>query len=83
MDEKFTITAIAADGLPIEPKLTKDTFYAQCTVIVRDNIPISIKQWNKPKGDDVPEGDYVTDRQKDDLWTAEGKFHPTARGGSE
>jgi len=68
-DERFTITALADDGLPIEPKRTKDAFSAQCGAIVRDNIPISIKQWNKPK-DDAPEGDYVTDRQKDDLWTA-------------
>ena len=70
MDEKFKITALVDDGLPIEPKLTKDAFSTQCGAIVRDNIPISIKQWKKPKGDDVPEGDYVTDRQKDDLWTA-------------
>ena len=62
----FTITALADDGLPIEPKRTKDAFSAQCGAIVRDNIPISIKQWNKPK-DDNPS--YVTDRQKDDLWT--------------
>ena len=70
LDEKFTITAITTDGLPIEPKLSKDAFSVQCGAIVRDNIPISVKQWKKPKGDDVPEGDYVTDRQKDDLWTA-------------
>lgn len=70
MDEKFTITAIAAEGLPIDPKLTKDTFSAQCGAIVRENIAISIKQWKNHKGDDVPEGDYDIDRQEDDLWTA-------------
>ena len=32
-------------------------------------IPISIQQWNKPKAGD-PEVSFVTDRQKDDLWTA-------------
>ena len=66
-DQKFTITELSNDGLPIEPKRTRDTFSAQCGAIVRDNIPINIKQWNNPKGDNVPEGDYVTDRQKDNL----------------
>ena len=68
-DERFTITALADDGLPIEPKRTKDAFSAQCGAIVRDSIPISIQQWNKPKNED-PQVSYVTDRQKDDLWTA-------------
>ena len=69
-DQKFTVTELSNDGLPIEPKRTRDAFSAQRGAIVTDNIPISIKQWNKPKGDNVPKGDYVTDRLKDDLWTA-------------
>ena len=31
-------------------------------------IPISIRQWNKPKNKD-PQVSYVKDRQKDELWT--------------
>jgi hypothetical protein len=65
--EKFTITGIRNDGEPIEPSRTKDTFAAQCGVLVRDFIPISIHQWNKPKSED-PEVSFVTDRQKDELW---------------
>ena len=67
-DERFTITAIARDGQPIEPIRTKDAFAAQCGVLVRDKIPISIHQWYKPKKED-PDMSYVSDMQKDDLWT--------------
>ena len=68
-DERFEITAITRDGQPIEPIRTKEAFSAQCRVLVRDMIPISIQLWNKPKNED-PQVSYVTDRQKDDLWTA-------------
>ena len=67
-DERFTITAIAGDGQPIEPIRTKEAFAAQCGVLVREKIPISIHRWLKPKNED-PEVSYVSDMQKDDLWT--------------
>ena len=67
-DEKFEIIAIAPDGQPIEPLRTKSTFVAQCGVLVRDKIPISIQQWFKPATED-PEVSYVNDMQKNDLWT--------------
>ena len=67
-DEKFEIIAIAPDGQPIEPLQTKSAFVAQCGVLVRDKIPISIQQWFKPAIED-PEVSYVNDMQKDDLWT--------------
>ena len=67
-DERFTITAIADDGQPIEPKWTKDAFVHQCGAIVRDSVPISVQQWNKSKDD--PKVSYVQDRQKGDLWTS-------------
>ena len=68
-DERFTITTIADDGQRIEPRRTKEAFFAQCGAIVRDMIPISIQVWNQPKNVD-PQVPYVNDRQKDDLWTA-------------
>ena len=43
------------------------TFAAQCGLLVRDKIPISIHQWLKPKKED-PEVSYVSDMQKEDLW---------------
>ena len=67
-DEKFEIIAIASDGQPIEPLRTKSAFVAQCGVLVRDKIPISIQQWFKPTTED-PKVSYVNDMQKDDLWT--------------
>ena len=67
-DERFTITTIVRDGQPIEPIRTKEAFSAQCGVLVRDRIPISIQQWYKPKKED-PKVSYVNDMQKDDLWT--------------
>ena len=67
-DEKFEIIAIAPDGQPIGPLRTKSTFVAQCGVLVRDKIPISIHQWLKPATED-PEVSYVNDMQKNDLWT--------------
>lgn len=69
MDEWFTITAIANDGQLIEPTQTKDAFFAQCGAIVRASILISLQLWNKPKKED-PQVSYVTDREKDDLWTS-------------
>ena len=67
-DERFEIIAIARDGKPIEPIRTRDAFRAQCGVLVRDKIPISIHQWLNPKKED-PQVSYVADMQKEDLWT--------------
>ena len=67
-DEKFEIIEIAPDGEPIEPIRTRKAFSAQCGVLVRDKIPISIQQWYKPKEED-PKVSYVNDMQKEDLWT--------------
>lgn len=67
-DERFEITAIACDGKPIEPIRTKEAFAYKCGVLVRYKIPISIHQWLKPKNED-PEVSYVSDMQKEDLWT--------------
>ena len=67
-DEKLEITAITPDGQPIEPLRTKSAFIAQCGVLVRGKIPISIQQWFKPATED-PEVSYVNDMQKNDLWT--------------
>ena len=67
-DEKFEIIAIVPDGQPLEPLRTKSAFVAQCGVLVRDKILISIQQWFKPATED-PEVSYVNDMQKNDLWT--------------
>ena len=68
-DEKFIIEEIGRNGLPSKPIKDKDAFSAQCGVVVRDMIPISIHLWYKPKNEDS-QVSYVNDMQKNDLWTA-------------
>jgi hypothetical protein len=48
---KYNIDEVAADGEPIAPTQNARKFISQCRVIVRDNIPITIQEWNKPKED--------------------------------
>ena len=64
-NERFKIEEVAADGKPIRPAQNANRFISQCGVIVRDSIPISIQEWNKPKADGVT---YVDDRSKEMLW---------------
>ena len=52
----------------LNPSIPRKHFSAQCGVLVRDIIPISIHQWYKSKNED-PQVSYVNDRQKDDLWS--------------
>ena len=54
----YTFEVIFPTG---EPKLPK-----QCGVLVRDHVPISVREWNKRKG--AADSDYVAERYKDDLW---------------
>src|SRR5664279_2347992 len=62
----LTIDAVSEDGEPLEPRKTTTAFVCQCGVLVRDNIPITIREWNKPaKVDGVS---FVDDRSKDWLW---------------
>ena len=55
-----------ANGEPIAPLKNVKKFINQCGVLVRDNVPITIRDWNKPK---VEEGaSYVDQRLKELLW---------------
>ena len=53
-------------GEPLEPKKAAKIFVKQCGVMVRDRIPITVREWHKPKGAEA--SDYVAERYKDDLW---------------
>ena len=64
--QHLTITSVAADGQPMKPEANARAFVAQCEIIVRDNVPISIQEWNKSKKDAGPS--FVSDRLKDLLW---------------
>ena len=65
-DAHLRIEEVSAQGEPLLPKANAATFVSQCGYIVRDNIPITIREWHKPaKGDGVS---FVEDRFKDFLW---------------
>ena len=68
MDTKthFTITVISARGEPMEPKKGATAFKNQCGVLVRDRVPISVREWNKTKK--VPQSEFVADRFKGNLF---------------
>ena len=63
----LTITAVADNGEPCLPEKNARSFVAQCGVIVRDNVPISVQEWNKLKKDES--ASFVSDRLKEFLWT--------------
>ena len=63
--DHFTIEAISPKGQPVAPKAVRTTFKNQCRVLVRDRLPITIREWNKTKN--VSE-DQVADRYKDTLF---------------
>ena len=46
---KYNIDVTSLSGEPVAPASHADKFVAQCRVIVRDQIPISIEEWHKPK----------------------------------
>ena len=62
----YTITVISPLGEPKEPKKAADVFIKQCRVLVRDRIPITVRDWNKRKG--APESEFVAERYKEGLW---------------
>ena len=68
-DERYKIEAIAEDGRPILPVTHATIFISQCGVVVRDNIPITIQDWNKPKAvGRRSSASFIDDRAKDMLW---------------
>ena len=66
-NQRLSIDVIAGNGKPMEPKEHATKFVNQCGVIVRDTIPITVQEWNKPKKADAGVS-YVEDRSKEDLW---------------
>ncbi|XP_071681949.1 uncharacterized protein [Lolium perenne] len=50
----------------MEPAKAAKTFRNQCRVMVRDRIPITVREWNKSKK--VPESEFVADRFKGKLF---------------
>jgi len=62
----YTITEVSELGEPLEPKKCANAFVKQCGVIVRDRIPITIREWHKPKN--AFGVSFVDERYKESLW---------------
>jgi hypothetical protein len=62
----YTFEVILPTDEPNLPKKVADTFKKQCGVLVRDHVPISVREWNKRKGAD--DSEYVAERYKESLW---------------
>ena len=59
------IEVVSPLGEPLLPSASAKLFASQCGVVVRDSIPITVQEWNKPaKADGVS---FVNDRCKDGL----------------
>jgi hypothetical protein len=62
--ERYKIKEIGEDGEPIAPAANANKFTRQCRVLVRDTIPITIREWKKTKTEPVS---YVSKRVKNML----------------
>ena len=54
-------------GKPVLPKKNVTTFVHQCGVVVRNNVPICIQEWNQPKKEGMENVSFVNKRLKDVL----------------
>jgi hypothetical protein len=66
---RHDIVEIDQSGRPTAPDKAAKLFISQCGVIVRDCIPITVREWHKPKKGEVEPGHYVDDVAKRNLWT--------------
>jgi hypothetical protein len=63
----LVIEAVSALGEPTHPKENATKFVNECGVLIRVHIPIITQEWHEPKK--VKGASFVTDAEKDDLWT--------------
>ena len=64
--ERYRIEKIAADGAPELPEDVLQKYVKQCGVLVRDHIPITVREWNKPH--EAAGISYVGDKAKEALF---------------
>jgi hypothetical protein len=62
---RYRIEVVGVDGEPQAPDDVAKKFVKQCGVLVRDYIPITVQEWNRPSSDGVP---FVGDVAKDKLF---------------
>ena len=63
----YTIDVISPKGKPLEPEEAYTKFINQCGVVVRDNVPITVQEWNEPKKARLGFS-FVDKRTKKDCW---------------
>ena len=63
--ERYRIEKVAEDGTPTAPPDVKNKMVKQCGVLVRDYIPITVREWHQPKEGGVR---YVGEVGKERLW---------------
>ena len=64
-NDHLTIEVVTPEGKPLYPRKNAIKFVHQCGVVVRDLVPISTREWKKPKKEGVS---YVDDKLKILLW---------------
>jgi ribosomal protein L24 len=47
--ERLTINVVEEKGKLLEPKEHLTKFINQCGVVARDNVSITLQEWNQPK----------------------------------
>jgi len=62
---RYAIEEVDIDGEPIAPDDVAKKFVKACGTVVRDNIPITVREWNKPRHGGVT---YVGDVAKNRLF---------------
>ena len=65
--QRVIFDIVSADGEPLEPLECRRKYINQCGVSVRDLVPITFQEWNKPK-DLTKALTYVNDHTKELLW---------------
>ena len=66
-NKHLTIELVNPVGKPVLPKKNATTFVHQCGVVVRNNVPICIQEWNQPKKEGMENVSYVNKRLKEVL----------------
>ena len=62
---RYRIEEVGIDGEPLAPDDVAKKFVKSCGVLVRDNIPITVQEWNRPSGE---RASYVGNIAKDRLF---------------
>ena len=63
--ERYRIERVSIAGQPIAPPEVKKKFVKAYGVVVRDHIPITVREWLKPKAKGIS---YVGDTAKENLF---------------